>query len=308
MFDPGNRYFNRVQLLVRVLPHVVAHDCFALKGGTAINLVVRDLPRLSVDIDLVYIPIKERNISLSEMTQAFQLMANQIKHLIVGSSVNVQKDNDGNIVRLIVLHDSESIKIEASPVSRGLLYPPTKMSVSGVVEKLFGYAKVPVVAFDELYAGKMCAALDRQHPRDLFDIMILFANEGIGSSLMKTFLVYLICDNRPISELLMPNRKDLTEVFKTQFEKMVIVPVQLSDLIETRDKLFQVVLENLTDGDKKFLISFKKDNPDWGLLGLERASELPAVKWKLYNLKQMTVAKRNTAIKKLEKVLYENNI
>ena len=304
MFDTESPYFKRVQLLVRVLSYVATHDCFALKGGTAINLFVRDMPRLSVDIDLVYVPIKERVVSLSEITQAFRLMADQIKDSMAGSSVSAQKDSDGNISKLIVLHDSESIKIEVSPVSRGLLYPPTKMPISCSVEEFFGYVKILVVSFDELYAGKLCAALDRQHPRDLFDVMILFANESISEGLKKSFLGYLICSNRPISELLMPNRKDLTEVFKTQFERMAIVPVQLSDLIETREKLFRVVLENLTDDDKKFLISFKQGNPDWGLLGLDGVSNLPAVKWKMYNLNQMSVSRRKAAVEKLEKVLY----
>jgi hypothetical protein len=147
MLDIKNPYFKRVQLLVRALSYVAMHDCFALKGGTAINLFVRDMPRLSVDIDLVYIPIKDRVISLSEMTRAFQLMADQIKHSIVGSSVSAQKDNDGNITKLVVLHDSENIKIEASPVSRGLLYPPTKMPISRSVEEFFGYVEVPVVSY-----------------------------------------------------------------------------------------------------------------------------------------------------------------
>jgi hypothetical protein len=103
----------------------------------------------------------------------------------------------------------------------------------------------------------------------------------------------------------MPNRKDLTEVFKTQFEKMAIVPVQLRDLIETREKLFRVVLENLTDDDKKFLISFKQGDPDWRLLGLDGVGRLPAVQWKSYNLNQMSASRRKTAIKKFEKILYK---
>lgn len=55
--DLGANYIYRrqVQLLVRVLPLVDTEKCFALKGGTAINLFYRALPRLSVDIDLLYI-------------------------------------------------------------------------------------------------------------------------------------------------------------------------------------------------------------------------------------------------------------
>ena len=52
MITPDNPYFAQIRLLVAVLPIVARERCFALKGGTAINLFVRDLPRLSVDIDL----------------------------------------------------------------------------------------------------------------------------------------------------------------------------------------------------------------------------------------------------------------
>jgi len=53
-------FFRHAQLMLRSLPHVAAEDCFALKGGTAINLFWRDLPRLSVDIDLTYVPVEPR--------------------------------------------------------------------------------------------------------------------------------------------------------------------------------------------------------------------------------------------------------
>ena len=51
-------YRNQAQLLVDVLPYVAQQEVFALKGGTAINLFHRDLPRLSVDIDLTYLPVQ----------------------------------------------------------------------------------------------------------------------------------------------------------------------------------------------------------------------------------------------------------
>jgi hypothetical protein len=47
-------YFRQAELLLRVLPLVDREAVFALKGGTAINFFVRDLPRVPVDIDLVY--------------------------------------------------------------------------------------------------------------------------------------------------------------------------------------------------------------------------------------------------------------
>ena len=58
-------YRRQVALLIRILPLVAQEASFALKGGTAINLFVRDLPRLSVDIDLVYLPVADREMSLA---------------------------------------------------------------------------------------------------------------------------------------------------------------------------------------------------------------------------------------------------
>ena len=65
--DANNIYRKQVQLLVRVLPLVDTEKCFALKGGTAINLFYRALPRLSVDIDLLYIPMEERELELNQL-------------------------------------------------------------------------------------------------------------------------------------------------------------------------------------------------------------------------------------------------
>ncbi len=64
MFDPS--YEARVGLLLRCLPEIDRQRCFALKGGTAINFFVRDLPRISVDIDLAYLPLHPRNEALRE--------------------------------------------------------------------------------------------------------------------------------------------------------------------------------------------------------------------------------------------------
>ena len=61
------RYRNQVRLLLSVLPIIADIDFFALKGGTAINFFWRDFPRLSVDIDLTYLPIKGRDESLQEI-------------------------------------------------------------------------------------------------------------------------------------------------------------------------------------------------------------------------------------------------
>lgn len=58
------QYMRQVELLVRTLPYIARHEAFALKGGTAINLFYREMPRLSVDIDLTYVPIEDRETTL----------------------------------------------------------------------------------------------------------------------------------------------------------------------------------------------------------------------------------------------------
>ncbi len=76
--EPNNRYFRQVDLLVQMLPLVEKYDCFALKGGTAINLFVRDMPRLSVDIDLTYVPVNKREDALAEIDASFRSLKNNL--------------------------------------------------------------------------------------------------------------------------------------------------------------------------------------------------------------------------------------
>src|SRR3546814_8488620 len=87
--------------------------------------------------------------------------------------------------------------IEVSPVLRGTVFPPGLRSVSPAVEARFGFAEMQLVSEADLYAGKIAAALDRQHPRDLFDIHFMFANEGISDDLFKAFLIHLVSHPRP---------------------------------------------------------------------------------------------------------------
>ncbi len=197
-------YFKQVQLLVRVLPLIATEKCFALKGGTAINLFVRDLPRLSVDIDLVYIPLHDRDEALKNIREALT----RISKLITRTFTNIKVQDaheQSDTLRLMVVQGDARIKIELSPVIRGSVFPEVKMSVVKSVEDNFGYAEMAVVSLPDLYAGKICAALDRQHPRDLFDVKFLLDNEGFTEDFRKTFLVYLISHHRPMSELLQPN-------------------------------------------------------------------------------------------------------
>jgi predicted nucleotidyltransferase component of viral defense system len=297
-------YRRQAALLVRALPLVAAETCFALKGGTAINLFVRDMPRLSVDIDLTYLPIAAREASLREIDAAMRRIASSIEAGIHRARVSRSALRSGNrITKLFVRADDVQIKIEVTPVLRGCVFDPVTMSVSPGVEDEFGFAEIQVVSFPDLYAGKLVAALDRQHPRDLFDARDLLANEGINDELRKAFIVYLLSHNRPIAELLAPTRLDISAEFRRGLEGMTGNPVILGELLQAREDLIGAVVGNMPDGHRRFLMTVKRGEPDWALLELPGADTLPAVRWRLENLAKLGATKRATILARLGEVL-----
>ena len=157
-------YRKQVSLLIKIVPLVAKEAVFALKGGTAINLFLRNMPRLSVDIDLTYLPVKDRASSLTEIDAAMHRIAKEIERGVRGAKVSASAPKgEKTITKLIARADGAQIKIEVTPVLRGCVYEPTVRSVSPRVEAEFGFAEMQVVSFPDLYAGKIVAALDRQH-------------------------------------------------------------------------------------------------------------------------------------------------
>lgn len=301
--DRSSIYYKQVQLLMQVLPFVAKQKCFALKGGTAINLFVREFPRLSVDIDLVYLPMKGRDEALQEIREALDAISADLKTAFKDAELTEAYKSKRDSLRLIVARNGVQIKVELSPVLRGTVYEPQLMEVCEAVEDEFGYVEMPVVALADLYAGKMCAALDRQHPRDLFDIKWLLENEGLTEEIRKAFLVYLSSHNRPMAELLRPQYKDISAIYAGEFASMAEADVPLEELVAVRERLVELIHQGLTDNEKDFLLSFKSREPDWTLLDLEGVSELPAIKWKQINLAKMPEKKHKLALDKLADIL-----
>ncbi|MCH4894328.1 MULTISPECIES: nucleotidyl transferase AbiEii/AbiGii toxin family protein [Sphingomonas] len=280
------RYAAQVALLVRMLPEIAEEESFALKGGTAINLFIRDLPRLSVDIDLTYLPVAERAESLAGVTSALNRIADRVRAR-TGAEVQQQGAKDGT--RLLVRSGATAVKIEANPVLRGTVFEPELRSVRAPVEDRFGYAEIQVVSIPDLYAGKIAAALDRQHPRDLFDILYLLSNEGITDDLFTAFLVYLVSHNRPPHELLAPHLLDLSAAYHGEFAGMTLEEVSLEQLLGARDTLITEISHRSRQPPARgFLRSFYSGQPEWTLLGLDTdVAALPAVRWKLLNLAKL---------------------
>ena len=294
----------QVALLVRVLPNIATETCFALKGGTAINLFVRDLPRLSVDIDLVYLPIEDRETSLVGIRSALGRIAQKIRKAIPDSVVTDNANADGTLV--LVRQRNAQIKIEVTPVLRGTVHPVTSKTVRPIVEERFGFAEIQVVSFADLYAGKLVAALDRQHPRDLFDVHHLLANEGIDKTLYQTFLAYILSHNRPTHELLQPRLKDIRQTFEREFVGMTVSETSLDMLLATRERLVTEIRSRLDGASKLFLRSFHTFKPDWNLISSPTIHNLPAIRWKLMNLERLQTenpGKYRTMLQELDAAL-----
>lgn len=301
--DRTSIYYKQVQLLLQVIPFIARHDCFALKGGTAINLFVRDFPRLSVDIDLVFLPLLERNEALAAIRIALNVVCVELAAAFPRVEFIKSFLDRDDALRLVVGRNGVQIKIELSPVLRGTVFDPQILPVNTVVEDEFGYAEIKVVAHADLYAGKICAALDRQHPRDLFDVKHLLANEGLTDDLRKALIIYIASHNRPMAELLRPKFKDISDIYRGEFLAMTEQAVELADLESTRVQLVNLINSSLTHNERAFLLSFKARKPDWSLLGLPGVENLPAIQWKQINLAKMAPGKHEQAYLLLQQVL-----
>ena len=303
MIRRDNPYFGQVRLLVGVLPFLASESCFALKGGTAINLFVRDMPRLSVDIDLAFLPLTDRVSALAEAGAALTRVGTMLKSVSPPYSVQVARREEGQPVRLLVSEGGATIKIEVSPVLRGTVYPETMLRIVPAAEALFGFAEVRSLSFEDLYAGKIVAALDRQHPRDLFDIKLLLENEGVSAKLFRAFLVYLISHSESMARIIHPRQKPLVDLYEKQFRHMSVIETTLKELEDARSTLVGTLHAHFDDSVKTFLTSFKRGQPRWELLGVEHAPNLPAIRWKLHNLSLMDKARHDAATAELDRVL-----
>jgi len=298
-------YFKQAQLMLRVMPHVAAEACFALKGGTAINLYVRNMPRLSVDIDLTYLPLEPRDAALANIGEALQRIAEAIRRTVPGATVQeIRAGGAEHVTKLSISTAEATIKIEPNLVLRGTVFSPVERELSEQAEMVFeASATANTLAMADLYGGKLCAALDRQHPRDIFDVKILMDNEGITDEIRAAFVIYLASHDRPMSELLEPNLKEFRPVFVREFVGMATEEVEYDELVTVRDRLIETIRKTMTENEKKFLHSIKQGQPDWGLMPVAGIDQLPAIQWKLINIRKMDKKKQMQSLEKLQVVL-----
>lgn len=297
-------YHEQVRLLLRYLPALSSVDCFALKGGTAINLFVRDLPRLSVDIDLAFLPLSPRDEALRATGAALATMASYAGRVIPG--LRVIDAGSVDAPKQIAATDQARIKVEPNPVLRGTVFPAEIRRLVPMAESLFEMSvSAPVLSHADLYAGKLCAALDRQHPRDWFDVRLLLGHEGLDDGLRQAFVVYLACHHRPMAELLVPRAKPLRETFQRAFAGMARDPVSVEDLEDTQAMLPRLLRDSLRQDERRFLLSIVRGEPDWSLLPIPHLAELPALRWKLANIEKLRQSpkRHKAAVDRLRTIL-----
>jgi predicted nucleotidyltransferase component of viral defense system len=259
-----------------------------------------------VDIDLTYLPVDEpRDTALKKMSAALARIAGAIKKAIALTRVQeTRAQNPDRVPRITVAMGPTRIKIEPNEVIRGSFYLPEVRELTRRAEDLFELSvTAQTLSLADLYGGKLCAALDRQHPRDLFDVKLLLDNEGLTEEIRKAFVVYLASHDRPMHELLAPIPKDIRRIYENEFAGMTVDSVSYEDLIAARDTLIETLRKELTNEEREFLVSLKAGQPKWNSLGIAGIEKLPAVQWKLMNIKKISAKKQKELLERLRRVL-----
>ena len=278
-------FVDATRLLLRIVPRVFETDRLALKGGTAINLYFDDAPRLSVDLDLVFTQHGlEREDALAAINDEIRRAAGALAD--DGLTVRQARSPEAGETGLVVSDGNAQVKVETNVVFRGTLLPTTRAALSEGASAWLGVdAPAPVLDHTEVFAGKFLAALDRQHPRDLFDVWRRYQQGPIDPGTLSAFVVYLCGHNRPAHEVLDAPTRVLVEDYDRALVGMVRGRVpEFPELVEVRRRLAADILGGLSSSDRKFLAGFFAGEPDWSLLPYPVAQLLPALRWKLRNL------------------------
>jgi len=272
-------YLDSARLLTRVAPLVLTDGTFALRGGTAINLFMRDMPRISVDLDLVFPDhTLSREGALRRISEAIRQSSALLKKQ--DFQIFAPASADAVETKLLVRQGSIEVKIEVNYVMRGTVKPVRMASLTqNARDTLQADIEIPVVSLEDMYGGKLVAAMDRQHPRDLFDVQQLFAHEGITDGIRGAFVIYLASHNRPVHEVLFPSMRDIRQEFEHNFTGMTVEPVELEALLAVRE-----LQQGLSANERRFLLSLVAAEPEWSLLGIPHLERLPGIRWKLQNL------------------------
>lgn len=275
-------YKNQVALLIRILPLIHQIKDVAVHGGTAINLFVKDMPRYSVDVDLTYLPLKNREESMLDINHHLSVAKEQIERSIPGIRVLHKPAT----LKLLCSKENAQVKIEVNAIKRGIIGDVQEIELCEKAQKEFNMScRARIVPYSLLYGGKIAAALGRQHPRDIFDYKYMEVRSF--QEIKDGVIFYLLGSDKPLIESLQPNPIDQQEALMNQFKGMTDLPFDYKTYESARDELKEMVLSNLNTIDRAFLLSFENGTPEWGTCCAGDLSVFPAIQWKLQNIRSL---------------------
>lgn len=276
-------YRQKAELLLRLLPIVMEEGVFAVHGGTAINLFMKNLPRYSVDIDLTYVPLSERRQSIDDINLRLKHIADKAKKAFRGMHVVPNTAT----CKLLCEYQGKQVKLEVNQTKRGIVGGEVmRLPLSEKAQEEFGmYCEADIVPVTQLYGGKIAAALSRQHPRDLFDVKYM---DVLLTDCREGLIFSLLGSDRPIHESFAPRLINQRDAMENQFEGMTDVAFSYEEFEETRLGLIRDVNALMTEADRNFLVSFEQGKPVWEGYEFEYFKDYPSVKWKLLNLQHLT--------------------
>lgn len=171
--------------------HPFLQNRVALKGGTALNLFILDLPRLSVDIDLNYIGAADLRTMQAEKPKIEEALASVCKREGLGVTRLPGAHAGG---RFALRYDSAlgggaNLKLDINYMFRVPLWPVTRMDSRSI--GAIKASAISVLDLHELAAGKLAALLARHASRDLFDAHRLLTTQRFQSDRLRlAFVVY----------------------------------------------------------------------------------------------------------------------
>jgi hypothetical protein len=280
-------YIETARLMLLVAPQVFRAPDFAMKGGTALNIFLHDMPRLSVDIDVAFTNhTAPRDEALQTIRKELQTLCERLEPMGLKSTLVGTKDSEDMKIR--VSRGTVNVKIEVNYNSRGTLLPARSARITESARRVFAADfSVPVLADAELYGGKLVAALDRQHPRDFFDVREMFLKGHFNPGVVDCFVSCLAGHHLTVHDVLFSKDKNFTAIYEEQFVGMTRRPISVAELEQARDDLRAAIGSHLQDHHKQFLLGLVRLEPEWNLMPFPHLRELPALKWKLLNLEKL---------------------
>lgn len=274
-----------------------------MKGGTALNFFWFDYPRLSVDLDLVYLPVSSRQTFLAETDHALQRIAARIRQTDPSMTVNFTRHPHSNTIsKLHCRQHNVEAKVEVALGQRQHVFPTVTGEFQPATVADLGPATTLLLSFPETCAGKCHAVLDRLHPRDLFDARTILNEADLTPKVRTAFIVDMLGQGKPIGEMLSPRLKVHGQDAWNSLGRLLPTPVDRQDLFQALADLKHQLVQHMPSHHRDFLQSFIRGHPDWSLLEIPSVRDFPAVRWRMQNLALVSPTRRQLLLDKLERV------